>query len=205
VKGTYGTRELARPLWVLCLALSASGCATGGLLVEDLASPPHHRDVLVYAGTRHHAREIQHNRTRSRMHWASQVESLFDWWHFVDLPLCLVADTILLPYTLPPHTPHALDQPAHRRRDRHSPSRRGILRLHPQPARSGGREVPVRAPPRARGVGRTAAGTRGVHHAGACGAKRGTVPRLPCGRTVSRGSARRRSRLLRARHARSGE
>lgn len=78
-----------------------TGCASVGLVVEDAVSPPRYRRSVLYAGTRFHLKELAASRTRQRLHWSSQLEPLFAWWHVVDLPLCLGADTVLLPYTVP--------------------------------------------------------------------------------------------------------
>jgi|LAHU01.1.fsa_nt_gb uncharacterized protein YceK len=90
--------DLAAPLPVLLLV---AGCVTGGRVIQDLGDEARYRDSLVYAGTRYHLEEIPRYRTRARMHWASQAGHAFRWWHYLDLPLCFCADTLLLPYTVP--------------------------------------------------------------------------------------------------------
>lgn len=92
-------RRILRLTALLPALLLAGGCATIGFVVDDFAAEPAHRKSLVYAGTKYHLEEIPRYRTRARMHWASQVGYSFRWWHYVDLPLCLCADTLLLPYT----------------------------------------------------------------------------------------------------------
>ncbi|MDA3797938.1 MAG: hypothetical protein PF692_02540 [Kiritimatiellae bacterium] len=82
-------------------ALLLSGCATGGYIAEDLWTSPRSRKPLIYAGTKYHIHEIPLYSTRSRMTMSSQIEYSMKWWHYVDLPLCICADTLLLPYTVP--------------------------------------------------------------------------------------------------------
>jgi len=81
--------------------LLTTGCATVGHLAEDLTTPPMHRKSVVYAGTKYHLHEIPLYSTRNRNHWASDIAYSFRWWHYIDLPLCLCADTVMLPYTIP--------------------------------------------------------------------------------------------------------
>jgi len=83
------------------LLLTTSGCATISRIIKDLQSTSRIQDSLIYAGTKHHLHEIPLYSTRNRNHWASQIAYSFRWWHYVDLPLCFVADTVLLPYTIP--------------------------------------------------------------------------------------------------------
>lgn len=85
----------------LALLLLVGGCATCGHIVEDFMREPRSRDPLIYAGTKYHLDEIPLYRTRSRTHWASQLSNSLRWWHYIDLPLCVCADTLLLPYTVP--------------------------------------------------------------------------------------------------------
>lgn len=93
--------QIVRMLLSLLILLSAAGCATVGHLVENLTEPPMHRNSVVYAGTRYHLHEIPLYSTRNRRHWADNLAYSFRWWHYVDLPLCLCADTLLLAYTIP--------------------------------------------------------------------------------------------------------
>lgn len=83
------------------ILLTITGCATSSHLVEDFGRAPRSRDSLVYAGTKYHLHEIPLYSTRARMHWGSQIGYSLRWWHYIDLPLCVCADTILLPYTIP--------------------------------------------------------------------------------------------------------
>jgi uncharacterized protein YceK len=85
----------------LLLSVLAIGCATVGHIVDNLIEPPMYRDSVVYSGTRYHLHEIPLYSTRARMHLASQIEYAFRWWHYIDLPMCICADTLLLPYTIP--------------------------------------------------------------------------------------------------------
>ena len=85
----------------LALLLLVGGCVTCGHIVEDFTREPRSRDSLIYSGTKYHLHEIPLYRTRNRMHWASQLSYSLRWWHYIDLPLCVCADTLLLPYTVP--------------------------------------------------------------------------------------------------------
>jgi uncharacterized protein YceK len=67
-----------RPLTAAALALALSGCATGVTVFEE--DP----DNLVYSGAR-----------RDLDGWA------FAHGGFIDMPFSFVADTVLLPYTIP--------------------------------------------------------------------------------------------------------
>lgn len=96
-----GWQGIAMKSLFLALPLMVAGCATCNHLLEDLMSEPRHRNSVIYAGTKYHLREIPLYQTRNRSHWSSQISYSLRWWHYIDLPLCICADTILLPYTVP--------------------------------------------------------------------------------------------------------
>lgn len=86
----------------LLLALFlVGGCATCSHIIEDFTQEARSRDSLIYAGTKYHRQEMKLNKSRNRSHWSSQISYSMRWWHYIDLPLCAIADTILLPYTAP--------------------------------------------------------------------------------------------------------
>lgn len=91
-------RQVVELMLFLTALLFTGGCATSSSIIEDFVYGP---CPLIYAGTRYHLEEIPLYGTRNRTHWASQLGYSFRWWHYVDLPLCLCADTLVLPYTVP--------------------------------------------------------------------------------------------------------
>jgi len=93
--------------WVGKLILSLlslatmSGCMTAGYVIQDFKKAPRQRKSLIYAGTKYHQHEIPLYESRDRMTMGDEIDYALRWVHYIDLPLCLCADTVLLPYTIP--------------------------------------------------------------------------------------------------------
>jgi uncharacterized protein YceK len=85
---------LAARLLVVCLAVALSGCAS---LVGTFAKPPEDGN-LVYVGTRGRFKQLTFQEDTDGI---GGLALLLGWPFFaIDLPFCVAADTLLLPYTM---------------------------------------------------------------------------------------------------------
>jgi len=95
-------KQISRLILFLFTLMLISGCMTAQSIIQDLkGKKPTKRKSLIYAGTKQNYHEISLYESRARMCWASQIEYSFRWITYVDLCFCMVADTVVLPYTIP--------------------------------------------------------------------------------------------------------